>query len=82
MVVLANNVGDGEVGTPVVLRWGEEGFEDVWEEEGSGVFGGRRLDVVVEDGDWVWDCGGWALFVRGNVRTCRLMMAGGLQQDN
>jgi hypothetical protein len=45
------------------LCWGEEGFEDVWEEEGGGVLGGGGGDVAVEDGDWGWDCCCWALLI-------------------
>ena len=55
MVVVAHDVCDGEVCAAVVLRWGEEGFEDVGEEQGRGVGGGRGREVVVEDWDWVGD---------------------------
>ena len=59
LVVFAQHVRDGEIGTAVVLRGSEEGFEDVWEEQRRGVRGGGGGDVVVEDWDWVGDgcCG-------------------------
>jgi len=46
-IVFAHDVGDGEVGTSVVLCGSEEGFEDVREEEGGGVRSGLTWDVVV-----------------------------------
>ena len=67
LVVLAHDVRDGEIRAAFVLRGSEEGFEDVWAEQGRGVRGGRGLDVVVEDGDWGGDgcCGALGLEVGG-----------------
>lgn len=66
-VIVAQHVRDGEVRAAVVLRWGEESFEDVREEEGGSVLGGGRLDVVVEDGDWGGDGCCWALWLKSIV---------------
>ena len=67
LVVLAHDVRDGEIRAAFVLRGSEEGFEDVWEEQGRGVGGGRGLDVVVEDGDGGGDGRGGALGWRREV---------------
>lgn len=54
-VLVAHDVRHGEVCAAVVLSWGGEGFENLREEEGGGVRGGHRLDVVVKNWDWSGD---------------------------
>lgn len=59
-----------------MLRWGDEGFEDVRLEQRGGVLGGGGLDVAVEDGDWGWDGCCWALLIENVLSVLGFVVEG------